>query len=183
MDHQQFDRDMKNATFRNCALGQARFEDVDLSHSVFSDVNLRGAHFTNVNLTGVVIDDANIAGLTIAGRDIAALIREAMPSSIDRAAMRNFILLMHDDATTAVSPDMWPPYLASLRERRIFDGGSAIGAGETFRRNGEAAVASKHLGGYLRVRAESLGAVQELLAGNPVYECGGTVEIRELPRD
>ena len=33
---------------------------------------------------------------------------------------------------------------------------------------------SAHLGGYLRVRAESLDDARRFLAGNPVYESGGT---------
>ena len=39
-----------------------------------------------------------------------------------------------------------------------------------------------HLTGYIRVRAESLDQAKSLLAGNPLFEAGGTVEIRELPR-
>lgn len=97
--------------------------------------------------------------------------------------MRDYILLMHNDATTALSPELWAPYLASLQARGIFDGGSAIGAGEAFRKQAIPGAVNDHLGGYLRVRAESLAAASDYLAGNPVYECGGTVEIRELPRD
>jgi hypothetical protein len=37
--------------------------------------------------------------------------------------------------------------------------------------------------GYLRVRAESLDDAVALLQGNPVYEAGSTIEVRELPRD
>jgi hypothetical protein len=32
------------------------------------------------------------------------------------------------------------------------------------------------------VKAESLDQAKTLLAGNPQFEAGGTVEIRELPR-
>ena len=39
-----------------------------------------------------------------------------------------------------------------------------------------------HLAGYIRVNADSLEQAKALLAGNPVFEAGGTVEIRELPR-
>ena len=39
-----------------------------------------------------------------------------------------------------------------------------------------------HLSGYIRVQAETLEAAKKLLEGNPVFEAGGTVEIRELPR-
>lgn len=38
------------------------------------------------------------------------------------------------------------------------------------------------LSGFIRVRATNLEEVKALLTGNPVYEAGGTVEIRELPR-
>lgn len=96
--------------------------------------------------------------------------------------MLDFILLMHNDATSALSPDMWPPYLASLQARGIFDGGSAIGGGDTFRKEGVPGDASGNLGGYLRVRAANLTAARAYLTGNPVFESGGTVEIRELPR-
>ena len=95
----------------------------------------------------------------------------------------DFIFLMHNDATTEPSPDMWPPYLASLQARGIFDGGSAIGPGAPFRKKGVAGDVSAHLGGYLRVRAADLTAARAYLTGNPVFESGGTVEIRELPRD
>lgn len=97
--------------------------------------------------------------------------------------MRDFIMLMHDDAVDALSPDMWPPYLAALRGQGIFDGGSSIGTGDTFRKQGAPGVMTPHLGGYIRVRAKDLASARALLAGNPVFECGGTVEIRELPRD
>jgi len=97
--------------------------------------------------------------------------------------MLDFILLMHNDATTALSPDMWPPYFASLQTRGIFDGGSAIGPGATFRKDGAPGDTSTHLGGYIRVRAADLTAARAYLTGNPVFESGGTVEIRELPRD
>jgi hypothetical protein len=36
--------------------------------------------------------------------------------------------------------------------------------------------------GFIKVQAESLDHARELLKGNPVFEAGGTVEIRELPR-
>ena len=35
----------------------------------------------------------------------------------------------------------------------------------------------------LRVHADSLTDTQPLVPGNPVFECGGTVEVRALPED
>lgn len=97
--------------------------------------------------------------------------------------MRDFILLMHNDATAAPTREMWSSYFSLLQGRGVFEGGSSIGAGEAFRKQGSAGNASEHLTGYIRVRANSLADARDLLAGNPVFECGGTVEIRELPRE
>ena len=94
--------------------------------------------------------------------------------------MKDFLLLMHNDV--AKPGGDWDSYLKSLRERGVFDGGSSIGDGAAFRKSASAEI-SKTLGGYIRVRAESLEAAKTYLKGNPVYENGGTVEIRELPRD
>jgi hypothetical protein len=48
--------------------------------------------------------------------------------------------------------------------------------------SGEPPSVTAHLTGYIRVNAESLDQAKSLLIGNPLFEAGGTVEIRELPR-
>jgi hypothetical protein len=50
------------------------------------------------------------------------------------------------------------------------------------RKAGVAPDVTAHLAGFIRVNADNLAAAKSLLSGNPVYEAGGTVEIRELPR-
>ena len=60
--------------------------------------------------------------------------------------------------------------------------GSAIGEGPCLRKAGAAPGVTAHLAGFIRVNADSLAAAKPLLPGNPVYEAGGTVEIRELQR-
>lgn len=100
--------------------------------------------------------------------------------------MNEYLLLMHDDATDpAVAQDggRWGHYLAGLRADAGFDGGSTMGAGRVHRQRATPAPVSAALTGFLRVRADSLQDAERFLAGNPVYEGGGTVEIRELPRD
>jgi hypothetical protein len=89
---------------------------------------------------------------------------------------------MHDDAIIPPSADAWALYLAKLRDMNIFDGGGAIGEGAVFRKNPPVGRLNHHLSGYIRVRAEDFAAAQGLLSGNPVFEGGGTVEIRDLPR-
>jgi hypothetical protein len=99
--------------------------------------------------------------------------------------MIDYIFLMHDDAPNAGndrSDDDWGPYIAKLQRSGHFSGGSAIGAGECINKSGVGSRITSQLSGYIRVQAESLSHAKSLLNGNPVFETGGTVEIRELPR-
>ncbi len=97
--------------------------------------------------------------------------------------MREVIMLMHNDAASKGTSEMRSLYFSFLRGRKVFEGGSSIGAGEASRKHAIPGQESKHLAGYIRVTAESMTEARALLAGNPVSERGGTVEIRELPRE
>jgi len=97
--------------------------------------------------------------------------------------MPDFLLLMHGDTTGPESGSAWEAYLAKLRELGAFMGGSSIGAGLTLRRSGVAGPISAALTGFVRVRATDFDAAKRLIEGNPVYEAGGTVEIRALDED
>ena len=96
--------------------------------------------------------------------------------------MTDYILLMHNDAAAPVNVEGWGPYIAGLQAAGAFEGGSAIGPGACVRKAGPAPAITAQLGGYLRITAGGLDAARALLTGNPVFEAGGTVEIRELPR-
>lgn len=95
--------------------------------------------------------------------------------------MAEYILLMHSDSARAEKMEDWGPYLEDLGKRGALRGGSAIGAGVSVRSDGIAAPLSVHLSGFVRVEARDLEEARQMLVGNPVYEAGGTVEIRELP--
>jgi hypothetical protein len=95
--------------------------------------------------------------------------------------MAEYIFLMHDDAT-ADDETSWDGYLRGLKESGVFEGGSVIGAGICARKRGAVPSITAHLTGYIRVNADDIEHARSLLAGNPHYEAGGTVEIRELPR-
>ncbi len=95
--------------------------------------------------------------------------------------MAEFILLMHGDYDRSQNED-WQTYLAGLGSAGVLRGGSVIGQGMCVRRSGRAADVSDHLVGYVKIEARDFGHAKELVVGNPVYEAGGTVEIRELPR-
>jgi hypothetical protein len=73
--------------------------------------------------------------------------------------MPEYILFMHDDALA--DEQSWEPYIRRLQQSGRFEGGSAD---------------RLH-----RVNADSLDQARSLLIGNPHFEAGGTVEIRELP--
>jgi len=94
--------------------------------------------------------------------------------------MKDYLLLMHDDAPEETLDD-WPPYLDRLAASGRLRGGSAIGEGACLRRDGVERPVAKHLSGFVRIVAESLEDAATCLEGNPVYEAGGTVEIRHLP--
>lgn len=98
--------------------------------------------------------------------------------------MNDYILLMHNDGPVGDGgrADQWSTYFARLRAAGAFQGGSAIGDGVCVSKAASAPALPSHLAGYVRVRAQSLAAARELVVGNPVFEAGGTVEIRELPR-
>jgi hypothetical protein len=94
--------------------------------------------------------------------------------------MPEYIFLMHDDADH--DDAAWEPHLCRLQQGGCFQGGSAIGDGICARRIGVAPSVTAHLTGYIRIIADSLDHAKSMLTGNPLYEAGGTVEIRELPR-
>jgi hypothetical protein len=96
--------------------------------------------------------------------------------------MAEYIFLMHDDVADAEDGSSWEGYLQRLRESGAFEGGSAIGDGVCVRKSAAAPHITAHLTGYIRVQADSIDHAKSLLTGNPHFEAGGTVEIRELPR-
>jgi hypothetical protein len=93
--------------------------------------------------------------------------------------MADYILFMHNDVV-ADDQHAWEPYLQTLKQNGVFEGGSEIGDGMCVRKAGAAPPITEHLGGY--IRAANIDHARSLLAGNPHFEAGGTVEIRELPR-
>ncbi|MEI8019378.1 MAG: YciI family protein [Schlesneria sp.] len=98
--------------------------------------------------------------------------------------MNDYIFLMHNDGWDDghSRDDQWAEYIAKLQQAGVFQGGSAIGDGICLSKAGTPPGITLHLSGFIRVQAESLSQAQELVHGNPVFEAGETVEIRELPK-
>jgi hypothetical protein len=99
--------------------------------------------------------------------------------------MNEYILFMHGDvldSTIADDGQRWETYISGLRASGQFDGGSSIGPGTRFKKDVANLPSAEHVTGYIRVRAENIEAAQGFLTGNPTYDAGGTVEVRELLR-
>ena len=100
--------------------------------------------------------------------------------------MNEYLLLMHGDSLDhklAGSEVQWERYLGVLRASGRFDGGSPTGTGALYQKGREPVAVTGGVSGFLRIRASSLDEATRYLAGNPVFEAGGTVELRELPKD
>ena len=95
--------------------------------------------------------------------------------------MAEYLMLMHGDVARDEDAAGWEVYLGRLGARGALRGGSVVGAGACFRKDAPPGPLSSHIVGYLKIEAADLDAARDLLAGNPTYEAGGTVEIRELP--
>ena len=95
--------------------------------------------------------------------------------------MNDYLFLMH--AGTQAEPEDWAIYIAKLRAAGCFQGGSSIGSGICATKSGAAPAPTRHLAGYMKIRATDLNHATALLEGNPVFEGGGVVEVRELPKD
>ena len=93
---------------------------------------------------------------------------------------------MHErmnQGSAASSEASWDSYLAMLRASGGFCGGSSIGQGECLRRDGGTEQITSHLSDYIRIQAADIEDAKKFLHGNPVYESGSTIEIREFPPD
>ncbi len=96
--------------------------------------------------------------------------------------MPDYLMLMHNDPARAADDSDWATYIERLNRTGKFRGGSAIGNGICKRKSGMAPPVTGHIGGYIRLEVASLTEAEALIDGNPVYENGGTVELRELPK-
>jgi len=89
---------------------------------------------------------------------------------------------MHADAPRATSGADWGAYVARLRAAGRLKAG-APSAAESARARRARCPGSRRSWAAASACASQPRRGAALLAGNPVYEAGGTVEIRELPRD
>ena len=101
---------------------------------------------------------------------------------MQNATTPDYLMLMHNDPPKAARDEDQGTYIEALAKAGKFRGGSAIGEGIALRKSGTVPAITAHIGGFIRIEADSLADAEALLAVNPVFENGGTVEIRELPK-
>ena len=87
--------------------------------------------------------------------------------------MPDYVMVMMGPA----SKGDWDTYIEKLIASGKFRGGSSLGSGVSLHRgkaDGECMIT-----GFMRFSAESLEEVKALVAGNPLYEAGGRIEVLE----
>lgn len=87
---------------------------------------------------------------------------------------------MHVDTVSDELDSDWEAYLSRLHASGRFRGGSSIGSGQAFRKMGIVGPVAAHISGFLRLEASDMDDACGFLEGNPTFEAGGTVEIREV---
>jgi hypothetical protein len=100
--------------------------------------------------------------------------------------MPEFIVFMYNDAvdrSIANDGQAWGAYLAKLKATGRFNGGSSIGRGSWYRKGAQQSPSEPSIEGFIQIEAANATEAQAVLEGNPNYEAGGTVEIRELFKD
>ena len=98
--------------------------------------------------------------------------------------MPEFVLLMRSDVEDRAKADddlAWSHYMTRIRRSGALRGGSSIGQGFAFRKDSAPQHAQLGIEGYITIQAASLDEARRFVEGNPNYEAGGTVEVRELP--
>jgi hypothetical protein len=93
--------------------------------------------------------------------------------------MPEFLMLMKRGAYSEEGE--WGDYIQKLRQRPEFRGGSSLGNGVSVSR--QATSDQCIVTGFLHFEADTIAVVRELLAGNPLFEAGGEIEILELIED
>lgn len=68
----------------------------------------------------------------------------------------DYILLMHNDATTTVAASGWQPYLQRLQAAGKLRGGSAIAEGTCFRRDAAPAPMTCGIVGFIHIEARDI---------------------------
>lgn len=87
--------------------------------------------------------------------------------------MADFVMVM----LGSQSEGDWETYIRKLIDSGSFRGGSSLGKGAKVSKNSMDSDCS--ITGYIRLSARNLDEAKMLLAGNPLFEAGGVIELLE----
>ena len=87
--------------------------------------------------------------------------------------MPDFVVLMMGSQ----SEGDWDTYIEKLIGTGRFRGGSSLGNGVSMSKGKPDS--DSVITGFMRFSAENIEEVRQLLAGNPLYEAGGRIEVLE----
>lgn len=87
--------------------------------------------------------------------------------------MSDYVVLMMG----AQSNGEWDTYIEKLIASGQFRGGSSLGNGVSMSKGKPDSGSA--ITGFMRFSAENIEEVRQLLAGNPLYEAGGRIEVLE----
>lgn len=93
--------------------------------------------------------------------------------------MNQYLLLIHDNETSASTAAEWAAFFAQAKATGFFSGGSEMGEKVVL---GATVPTSDHLAGYMRFDCDDRAALLDLLKSHPVVLHGGSVELCHLPR-
>ena len=91
-----------------------------------------------------------------------------------------YLLLIHDNVTSASTDSDWADFIAKAKETGMFRGGSELGP-RVIVGPGKAVPSSEHISGFMRFDADDKLRLLELLQSHPIVIHGGTVELIEMP--
>jgi hypothetical protein len=92
-----------------------------------------------------------------------------------------FLVFMHGDATSPETGD-WDQYIGGLMADGVFCGGSSLSPGASLRLQGDPAPTSAPVG-FIRLKCRDLDQARELVAQNPAFLAGASIEIFPLVED
>ena len=87
--------------------------------------------------------------------------------------MAQFVMVMMGSASSGD----WDSYIDRLIQSGSFRGGSSLGRGARISKDGSDGDCS--VTGYMRLEVADLDEARKLVAGNPLYEAGGYIELLE----
>lgn len=92
-----------------------------------------------------------------------------------------YILFIHNNASTSAGTDEWNSFFEMVRASGMFSGGSEID-NQLMLGTRQVPPITDSIGGVMRFETTDKKALLRLLENHPVLRHGGTLELCEMPR-